>query len=89
MQKETGKLIVISCCKWWVEVNDFKNGRNELKTKKFFPSILDFKNYAENAISMKHNMKEMREIPKMNSKQNKVDQTRFQMNCLTTAKLNG
>lgn len=42
-----------------------------------FPSILDFKNYAENAISMKHNMKEAREIPEMNSKQNKVDQTRF------------
>lgn len=80
-QNETGKLTVIgwACCKWLMEVGGFKNGRNELKAKKkrMFPSILDFKNYAENAISMKHNMKEAREIPEMNSKQNKVDQTRF------------
>lgn len=46
--------------------------------------VLDFKNYAKNAISVMYNLKGMREIPKMDYKQNKMDQTQFQMNSLTT-----
>lgn len=53
-----------------MEVGGFKNGRNELKVKKkrMFFSIFDFKNYVENVISMKYNMKEAREIFEMNFK---------------------
>lgn len=36
-----------------------------------------------------YNLKELGEIPKMYYKQNKMDQTRFQMNSLTTVKLRG
>lgn len=87
MVKETSSnrlesLYVVSGGRW------FWNGRNGLKTKiPFFPvyvCVLDFKNYAKNAISMMCNLKGMREIPKMDYKQNKMDQTRFQMNSLTT-----